>query len=246
MSVLAVIPARYASTRLPAKPLHPILGKPMLQWVVEGAQSSQWIDQLVVATDHPEIESLCKNLGVSVQMTEPSLPSGSDRVWAVAQTHKAEVVLNIQGDEPLVTGTLLDQLIEPMLKDSSIEMATVAHPIRSEDLEDKSAVKVILNQNSEAIYFSRFAIPYSRLEVEQIPGACLKHIGLYAYRSPFLARFCGQAPVDLERGESLEQLRALFMGARIKVIEVEQELCGVDTIEDVKKMEAYLRKLNGD
>ena len=237
-NVCAVIPARYGSTRFPGKPLALIHNKPLLQWVIEGVRSAQSISHLIVATDDSRIESLCKELGVDVVMTDSDLPSGSDRVWAAIKDKDCDVVVNVQGDEPLITAELIDQLVAPFQKDSSLEMATLAEALKIEDAQNTNIVKLILNKDNEAIYFSRFNIPYSK--GSDLEGANLKHIGLYAYRKDFLEQFCNQQPVAIEKMESLEQLRALYMGARIKVIMVQQLLKGVDTPEDAKQVEKIL------
>lgn len=242
MKVLGVIPARYGSTRLPAKPLHHIAGKPLLQWVIEGARTSRHIDELVVATDHPEIAGLVEKLGVRAKMTASEIPSGSDRVWAAAQGEKADIVLNIQGDEPLISGDVLDRLLAPMLNDPCVSMATLATDLVAEDLQNPNVVKVVLDQNSNGIYFSRWAIPFSRMEFGRLASVSFKHMGIYAYRRDFLKRFCEHPPTPLEQCESLEQLRALYLGERIRVVVVKHESWGVDTPEDVKKIEEILKR----
>ncbi len=282
MRTIGVIPARYASTRFPGKPLVPIGGKPLLQWVFEATQKSQKLDEILVATDDERIASLCEKMGAPYVLTDPQLPSGSDRVWAAIHDKDVDIVLNIQGDEPLIDPQLLDLLVEafpsslpsmevatprssmgltsppmgqalsppPKRGSSSIEMATLASPLDSVDLDSRSVVKVICNHAKEAIYFSRFPIPYSRqnggFHGEQIPSlaeTCFKHIGVYAYRKDFLGAFCQQEPVAIERAEGLEQLRALYMGARIHVMPVKAHHCGVDTMEDIKKVESKLKAL---
>lgn len=240
MNAIGVIPARYGSTRFPGKPLKPILGKPLLQWVVEGAKQAKTLDDVWVATDHEEIQALAQKLKVKAVMTSPDLVSGSDRVFAAVQDSSADVIVNIQGDEPLITGDLLDQLVSPMLEDETLPMATLGRPLQQGDLESRNTAKIVLNDRSEAIYFSRLGIPYSRMDAGTEP-VCLKHIGLYAFRKSFLGRFCKEGPCALEMAEGLEQLRALYLGARIRVVQVQHESWGVDTPEDVAKVEAILR-----
>lgn len=240
MRAIGVIPARFASTRFPGKPLKAILGKPLLQWVIEAAKESKLLEEIWVATDHPEIEKLAKSCGVKAVMTDPDLATGSDRVYQAVKNTEAEVVLNIQGDEPLITGGLLDQLAEPMLSDKTLQMATLGRKLQPGDLESKTTAKIVLNHRNEALYFSRFPIPYSRVDAPDNGAVGLKHIGLYAFRKTFLAEFCAQSPTPLELAEGLEQLRALYLGARIRVVEVEHESWGVDTPEDVAKVEAKL------
>lgn len=240
MNVVGVIPARWGSTRFPGKPLALINGRPMLSWVIDGSRKSRLLKQILVATDDERIRALAEKEGVRAVMTDSDLPSGSDRVWAAVQDVPCDVVVNIQGDEPLISGALLDQLAEPFLKDTGISMATLGRELNEGDLQSKNTAKIILNARDEALYFSRLPIPYSRIDAPHSGGVCLKHIGLYAYRRDFLAQFCAQAPVDLEAAEGLEQLRALYLGARIRVIRVSHESWGVDTPEDVKKIEQIL------
>jgi 3-deoxy-manno-octulosonate cytidylyltransferase (CMP-KDO synthetase) len=242
--VIGVIPARYASTRLPAKPLYKIAGKPLLEWVVKGVQKSKALDAVVVATDHPEIMQLAKLLGVDAVMTDPDLPSGSDRVWAAAQNYSdADIVLNIQGDEPLINEKWIDGVVDAMMQNVDLKMATLAHDLPLDELHEMGSVKVLLNQKSEAIYFSRLPIPYTRSTWDKYPGLCLKHIGLYGYRREFLKSFCEQKPTGIERAESLEQLRALWLGAKIHVSKISQVAIGVDTIEDAKRVEKLLLEM---
>lgn len=241
MNTVGVIPARFASTRFPGKPLKNILGKPLLQWVIEGARESRLLNEIWVATDHPDIESLAEQLGAKCVMTASNLATGSDRVYAAIKDSGVDVVLNIQGDEPLITGALLDKLVEPMLSDKTLQMATLGRRLKEGDLESTTTAKIVLNRRQEALYFSRLPIPYSRVDAPDREAICLKHIGLYAFRKTFLAEFCAEPPTQLELAEGLEQLRALYLGARIKVVEVDHESWGVDTPEDIAKVEALLR-----
>lgn len=238
--VLGVIPARFGSTRFPGKPLEKILGKELIQWVIEGVRGSKLVSEIMVATDDARIAKVVEAAGHRVVMTDSSLPSGTDRIWAATQKMDFDIVANIQGDEPMITAELVDHLVRPLLERPQLSMATLAHPISEEEIPSLNAVKVIVNQQNEAIYFSRFPIPYSR----QMPPSnplCLRHMGLYAYRKSFLKSFCETAPSGLELAESLEQLRALEMGARIYVQRVEQKIWGVDTPEDLIKIEQFLR-----
>lgn len=243
MKVVGVIPARYGSTRFPGKPLIQVAGKPLLQWVVEACKSSSSLSDVIVATDHHEIFGFAEKLDVKVAMTAPELPSGSDRVYAAVLNEDADVIVNIQGDEPLLQGPLLDQLIAPFKDNTHLQMSTLATSIKSrKELENPNVVKVVTAENGNALYFSRYPIPYSRLDAEPPFAACSKHIGLYAYKKDFLAEFCQQQPVAIEVSESLEQLRALYLGAKIQVVSVDCELHGVDTPEDVSKVESILAK----
>lgn len=247
--VIGVIPARYESSRFPGKPLALIQGRPMIAWVVEGALKSKLLHSLIVATDDIRISKSVESLGIRTVMTDTNCPSGSDRIWQAIEKEDCDIVVNIQGDEPLVTGELVDLLVQPFLDgaelDADLDMTTLAHPISEEELHSDNCVKVVVNQKSEAMYFSRFPIPYSRMKIElgynnSISG-CLKHIGMYGYRKKFLKRYCLESPVILETAESLEQLRALYLGARIKVLKTEIRSLGVDTPEDLKKIEAIMR-----
>lgn len=242
MKAIGVIPARFGSTRFPGKPLKLILGKPLIQWVVEGAKSARALDAVWVATDHPEIAAVAEKAGAKAIMTPSDLPTGSDRVFYAVKEAQVDVVLNIQGDEPLITGALLDQLAKPLLTDSNLQMATLGRALKPGDLESRDTAKIVLNSRSEALYFSRFPIPYSRVDAPSNGAVCLKHIGLYGFRKDFLAAFCAQPPTPLELAEGLEQLRALHLGARIKVVQVEHESWGVDRPEDIAKVESLLRK----
>lgn len=241
MKAIGVIPARFGSTRFPGKPLKLILGKPLLQWVIEGARQSQLLSEIWVATDHPEIRALAEKAGVHVAMTDPDCPTGSDRVFQAIQEAPVDVVVNIQGDEPLITGSLLDHLVEPLLADPALPMATLGRELKPGDLESPNTAKIVLNGRSEALYFSRLPIPYSRVDAPARGAICLKHIGLYAFRKSFLKEFCAQSPTPLELAEGLEQLRALWLGARIRVVKVDHESWGVDTPDDVAKVEALLK-----
>lgn len=241
--VVGVIPARFQSSRFPGKPLAKIHGKEMILWVIEGAQKSKLLDKIMVATDDERIFSLVQKSGAEAVMTDPSLPSGTDRIYSASKNLNFDIVINIQGDEPLIGGRAIDALISPMLADASLSMSTLAHKISHEELYSENSVKVIINDNFEAIYFSRFPVPYSKGKpgMDQQIDACLKHMGLYAYRKEFLHRFCQHPQSSLELAESLEQLRALSMGAKIKVIPVEEKSWGVDTPEDLLKIENILK-----
>lgn len=243
MEAVGVIPARWGSTRFPGKPLALIHGKPLLQWVIEGARRSRKLKEIIVATDDERIACLAHSCDVRAVMTDSDLPTGTDRVWQAAREIQADVVVNIQGDEPLIEGSLLDRLVAPFEIDPTLEMATLGRELDLEALHSPNTAKIVLNHRDEALYFSRFAIPYSRVSVSEgeIEGA-LKHIGIYAYRRLFLKAFCEQRPTVLEQMESLEQLRALYLGARIKVVRVEHDSWGVDTPADVQKIEGIMKR----
>lgn len=240
MKIIAVIPARFASTRFPGKSLKLLKGKPIIQWVVEGAQKSSRFQEIYVATDDERIAEVCRSIHVDVLMTRPDCPTGTDRIFEATRDLTFDVVLNVQGDEPLIDQNYIDPLAKAFIENPSLDMATLAHPLAEEDVENKNAVKVITNQFSEAIYFSRFPIPFSR-ESDVKSGVAMKHIGLYGYSKSFLQKFCTSQPSLLEKFESLEQLRALYLGAKIKVLKVDKPTYGVDTPEDLQKLEALLK-----
>ncbi|WII73468.1 3-deoxy-manno-octulosonate cytidylyltransferase [Bdellovibrio sp. 22V] len=242
MKIIGVIPARYGSTRFPGKPLVNLQGRPLIQWTIEGAKKSKLLSDLIVATDDERIKAAAEAVGAKVAMTASELPTGSDRIHAAIQNVDCDVVVNIQGDEPLVTGDLVDRLAQVFVNDPKMDMATLAHPISEEELQSVNSVKVVLNYNDEALYFSRYSIPYSRVKAGDMGTyeGCLKHIGMYAYSKSFLKRFCEAPPALIEKAESLEQLRALYLGARIKVIRVKEASLGVDTPEDLVRLEKLL------
>lgn len=241
MKIVGVIPARFGSTRFPGKPLVNLRGRPLIQWTIEGALKSKLLSEVIVATDDLRIKSAAEACGVKVVMTASDLPTGSDRIHAAIKDVDCDVVVNVQGDEPLITGELIDQLAQVFIDNPHMDMATVAHPISDEELQSPNAVKVVLNHKDEALYFSRYAIPYSRHTAAEFGyEGCLKHIGMYAYSKTFLKKFCEAPPSFIEKVESLEQLRALYLDARIKVIKVKEASLGVDTPEDLAKLEKLL------
>lgn len=244
MKTIGVIPARWGSTRFPGKSLAAIHGKPMIQWVIEGARTSRLLAEVIVATDDERIAAVCKALGCQAVMTDSELPSGTDRIEQATRNKAADLVVNIQGDEPLINHLWIDPLVNAFSADKSLQMATLAHPISEQDLHNVNAVKVVTNQLSNALYFSRFPIPHSRHSAKELGGhfGCGKHIGMYAYKKDFLRRFCATPESILEKAEGLEQLRALDLGATIKVIFVENPTLGVDTPEDLKKVEKWLEE----
>lgn len=244
MKILGVIPARYGSTRFMGKPLVLLQGRPLIQWTIEGAKKSKLISDLIVATDDDRIKLAAEAVGCKVVMTASDLPSGSDRIHAAIKNIDCDVVVNIQGDEPLVTGSLVDRLAQVFVDEPEMDMATLAHPISEEELQSLNAVKVVMNYKDEALYFSRFPMPYSRLKAAEIGNyqGCLKHIGMYAYSRKFLQKFCESPQALIEQAESLEQLRALYLGAKIKVVRVNEPSIGVDTPEDLQKLEEILNQ----
>ena len=244
--VLIVIPARYGSTRLAAKPLADINGKPMIQWVVERArrardERSRPIET-VVATDDQRIERVVKGFGGEVLMTSPEIQSGTDRVADVARQTDAEIYVNVQGDEPLITPEAIEAGIE-LVRSGRFPMGTVMTPLRSEaELRDPSVVKAIADRGGRAIYFSRLPIPYGRGPVPASGFACYRHVGLYIYTKETLLRFSTLPPSPIEKAEVLEQLRALENGIPIGITEVDFTSVGVDTPEDLEKVRRLLLK----
>lgn len=242
LKVFGVIPARYGSTRFPGKPLVSLQGRPLIQWVIDGARTSQKLSEIIVATDHEEIAQAVADVGCKFVMTDPQLPSGSDRIYQAVKNFDCDVVINIQGDEPLISAHWIDPLIEVFQKNSEIKMATMSHPISKEEFESVNSVKVITDVNGDAIYFSRFGIPFSKEKPDLFPMTLAsKHIGIYGYKKDFLKTFCEHSVTALEKAESLEQLRALAMGIKIRVIPTDRATMGVDTPEDLLKIENYLR-----
>jgi 3-deoxy-manno-octulosonate cytidylyltransferase (CMP-KDO synthetase) len=234
VKILAVIPARYASQRFPGKPLVNISGRPMVQWVYEAAKSCKSFDQVIVATEDERIVEVVKSFGGRVELTSSEHPSGTDRVAEVADRHpEAHVVVNVQGDQPFVTGTMLHQLVAPYLAGQapSPEMTTLACPLCEEDYHDSNAVKVICDLNQRALYFSRAPIPYYR---HQGPAPVFHHLGLYAFRRDFLTRYASLEPTPLEFCEGLEQLRVLEHGYSIVVCQTETKVLEINTPEDLE------------
>jgi 3-deoxy-manno-octulosonate cytidylyltransferase (CMP-KDO synthetase) len=240
--VLAVIPARYGSTRLPAKPLADIHGKPMIQWVFEAAARARGVDRVVVATDDHRIEAAVQAFGGEAVLTSPEIASGTDRVAAVGRMIPAGIYANVQGDEPLITPEAIEAGIE-LVRSGRFPLGTVMTRLRTEqELRDPSVVKVVADGEGRALYFSRLPIPYGRGPLPAPGGAfaCRRHVGLYVYRGETLQRFSGLAPSPLEKAEVLEQLRALENGIPIGVVEVEFTSIGVDTPEDLDRVRRLL------
>jgi 3-deoxy-manno-octulosonate cytidylyltransferase (CMP-KDO synthetase) len=248
MRIVGVIPARWASTRFPGKSLALLCGKPLVQWVLEGAAKARRLDELLVATDDARIADAVREGGGRVVMTRSDHATGTDRLAEAVAGTEADIVINIQGDEPLIEASLIDQLADVMRGDESWDMATAARPIETErDLQSPSVVKVTFDGAGKALYFSRSTIPYVRdaaAATGQIVHWC--HVGIYAYRRPFLARFVAAPQCLLERVESLEQLRALHLGARMAVVQTREKGIGVDTPEDVPYVETLLRARRGE
>ena len=238
--ILGIIPARWASTRFPGKPLHLIAGKPLVQHVWERCQQCNLLDNVMIATDDTRISEACQSFGAEVAMTSSEHPTGTDRIAEAASSRpEATHIINIQGDEPLIDPALIDQLGQSLLDDAGVSMATAANPISDDALmADPNVVKVVMAENGDALYFSRSAIPYRRAESPALK--LYRHKGIYAYRRDFLEKFITWDPSPLELAESLEQLRALENNARIKVLITDDESPGVDTLEQAQQIEALL------
>jgi 3-deoxy-manno-octulosonate cytidylyltransferase (CMP-KDO synthetase) len=245
MKVLGVIPSRYASTRFPAKSLADIEGKSIVQRVYEQAVKSTFLHKVIVATDHKKIYEHVRSFGGMVCMTSESHQSGTDRAYEVLskEAELYDYVINIQGDEPFIAPEQIDLLTKAL--DGHTEIATLAKRIKKEEtLFNSNIVKVVFNQNSDALYFSREAIPHLRgIEKKEWTNSFhfFKHIGIYAYRTDILRDITVLQPSPLEKAEALEQLRWLDNGYIIKVIETEFESLGIDTPEDLEKAKEYLK-----
>ena len=238
-----MIPARLASTRLPGKVLRPLLGRPMLQWVVEAALHCPQLDGVVVATDSEEVAAVCLANRWQYQMTDPDLPSGTDRMRAVALELEAEIYVNIQGDEPLLQPAHIDALLRPFARGAHVEVTTVKTPCVLENFTNPNAVKVVNATDGRALYFSRATIPYDRDGTGN--ATYWKHLGLYAYRREALLRFGTLQASPLEQTERLEQLRLLENGLALYVEAVDFDAVGVDTEADIPRVEALLRERHG-
>ena len=237
MNALCVIPARFGSKRFPGKPLVDLCGKPLIQHVWERVCQARTLSAVVVATDDERIFQAVKRFGGDTVMTSPECASGSDRVGEVMRSRSEEVVVNVQGDEPLIDPKCVDLLVDEFDSSPGLGMATLARPLSYQQAENPNAVKVVCDKEGYALYFSRSRIPFWRdtEDASQSSPEYLLHIGVYAYRAETLRRFL-QLPVSrLEKTEKLEQLRALENGIRIKVIKGNWPCCGVDTPEDLEK-----------
>jgi 3-deoxy-manno-octulosonate cytidylyltransferase (CMP-KDO synthetase) len=243
VKVLGIIPARYASTRFPGKPLHPIAGKPLIQRVVEQCREARSLSEVIVATDDTRIWEVAQDF-CRVEMTRPEHPSGSDRIAEVAARCECDAVVNIQGDEPLMDPAVINAVADAL---ADCEMSTAATPIRTlTEYDNPNVVKVVVNAAGRALYFSRRTIPYlreaaSRSASEQLAAfPFLKHLGIYGYRRDTLLRLVKFPVSSLENAEKLEQLRALENGIPIAVVKVDYDSMGVDTPEDAMRVEQLL------
>ncbi len=254
LKIVAIIPARYASTRLPGKPLVDIVGEPMVLHVVRRARGVPSINRVIVATDDERVLNAVIAAGEEAVMTSPYHNTGTDRLAEVASKLDAEIIVNVQGDEPLIEPSSIESALAPLLASSSVVMSTTCEPIETaEDVLDPNVVKVVVDRESFAIYFSRNPIPFPRREVlehgsieaalhaqPELLKLYSKHTGLYAYRREFLLRYSRLKPTRLEQSEALEQLRALDNGFKIKVVPVEHRSVGVDTPADLERVRRIL------
>jgi len=237
-TAVAIIPARIGSTRLPRKMLREILGQPMLARVYEAARKSPLVRRVLIATDSQEILDFAHSRGYEARMTSPDHRSGTDRVYEVAQAIEADVYVNVQGDEPLARPEHLAALLRPMAC-PEVMVATIKTPCPPQDVSNPNAVKVVADKNGRALYFSRSTVPFQRDPVA--PVAYFKHLGFYAYRKAALEIFCRLPEARLEAAERLEQLRFLENGMDIHVEETPFDTIGVDTEEDLKRVEERLK-----
>ncbi len=251
---VVIIPARYASSRFPGKPLVSIAGRPMIQHVYERACQARLVDEVLVATDDQRILQAVQACGGKAVLTSASHPSGTDRVAEVAASLACDIVVNVQGDEPCIAPEAIDALLQPLRQEPALRMSTLARPLQDvHELLTPNVVKVVVDGDSNALYFSRAPIPYHRSAWPQapqllaqagampsIPPGCIAHAGLYAYRREFLLALAQLPPTPLEQVEQLEQLRVLEHGYRIRVVRTTYVSLGVDTPEDVARVERLL------
>lgn len=237
--VIAIIPARWASTRFPGKPLALLGGKAIVLRVVERAQECRLIDEVAVATDDERISRVVSEAGYKAVMTSKDHASGTDRIAEAAESIDAEIVVNIQGDEPMIDPESVDRAVKALLDDPELNVSTLAVPItQKEEFENPNVVKVVADYKGNALYFSRSAIPHNRGELKELP--MMKHLGLYAYRRKFLLSLASKEPSPLEKAEQLEQLRILQNGFAIKVLTARQDSIGIDTPDDLKRAEELI------
>jgi 3-deoxy-manno-octulosonate cytidylyltransferase (CMP-KDO synthetase) len=244
---IGIIPARYGSTRLPGKPLVSICGKPLIYWVWKQARKARSLDRVLVATDDQKVKEVVEQFGGEAVLTSANFASGSDRVASVARRLNYDIVVNIQGDEPLISPGAIDKLVNTLKSDRKVLVATLATAIQGEaELRDQNVVKVVFNQDGQALYFSRHRIPFwltngkKNLDINSLQPF-YAHIGVYAFRKDFLLKFVSWKPSRLEKLERLEQLRILEKGYSVKVVKTSFKSQAVDTPKDVKRVEKILR-----
>ena len=242
MKFLGVIPARYESSRLPKKPLKDICGYPMIEWVYKRALKSN-LDKVIVATDSKEVYEAVKKFGGDVILTREDHLNGTSRIAEVCEKiTDFDVIINIQGDEPLIEKDMINSLIDSFKVERNLKMSTLKHKLHSwEDIENPNFVKVVTDKNDYAIYFSRSVIPYPR---NKNMGNYFKHVGIYGYKRDFVLDYFKMDSTPLENSESLEQLRVLENGYKIKVLETNFEVIGVDTQEELEKVRLHIKNNN--
>ena len=256
MKTYGIIPSRFGSSRFPGKPLAMLAGKPLVAWVEEAVKRAKGLDEVLVATDDERIVRAVEQYGGKAVMTPSELPSGTDRIACAARNYLGgdfaddDILVNIQGDEPLIDPKLIEGLAQKLKDDARWSMATAVTPIRQlADFQAKTVVKVVLDRDDGALYFSRAQIPCDRdnspdfatsQPCDPATSLYVRHLGIYAYRGEFLKRYIAEPPCALEKTEKLEQLRALWMGAKIAVVRTEDEGVGVDTPEDAARVEKIL------
>jgi 3-deoxy-manno-octulosonate cytidylyltransferase (CMP-KDO synthetase) len=239
MKVIGIIPARLAATRLPDKPLLDIAGKPMIQRVWERARGAACLNDLLVATPDARIKEVVEAFGGRAVMTSAEHRSGTDRLAEAARGLEADVIVNIQGDEPLIEPQSIEAAVAPLLADESLAMSSLMCPCPVSELVNPATVKVVADLKGNALYFSRARIPFPRSPEAGV--AVMQHVGLYVYRRDFLLTFSSLSPSPLERTESLEQLRALEHGYKIRMVEIAQAPLSIDTPEDLERVRMVFR-----
>lgn len=238
MKILCVIPSRIQSTRLPRKPMLPIQGKPMIQWVYENAKRCKVLSDLIVATDSQEIADVITGIGGKIHMTDPNIPTGSERAAAVAEHYpEMDIIINLQGDEPFIKPAMLETLIAPYLVGETPEMTTLAYPLARDKYTEPGAVKVVTDLKGNALYFSRAPIPYYRTEHK---APVFHHMGLYAFRRDFLMLYKTLPQTPLELTESLEQLRAIENGYKIRVCLTNDKTLEINTPEEYEQAQGFV------
>jgi 3-deoxy-manno-octulosonate cytidylyltransferase (CMP-KDO synthetase) len=235
--VIGIIPARYESTRFPGKPLAKIHDRPMIQWVVEAAGSARQIDEIYVATDDKRIAEAAKNTAARAVMTPSDIASGSDRVAVVARQKEADIIINIQGDEPLISGEDLDRGVRALRRNKDLSVASFRAPCPEEDFENPDVVKVVSDAQNHSLYFSRSPVPFLRGEKTDV----YQHVGIYIYRREALFSFLRMKSTALEKAEKLEQLRLLENGRQILLVDLKEATVGVDRPEDIIEVEKRLQ-----
>jgi len=245
IKTLAIIPARMGSTRFPGKPLASIAGKPMIQRVYERVCLAQSLDEILIATDSTEISTVMEKLGAKVVLTSPDCPTGLDRVIEASANYGDYThVVNIQGDEPVIDPTTIDGVLSLFKEQPGCEISTAAIPFESDlDFKDENQVKVVFDKNQKAMYFSRSPIPFNGFSQDKEQSRSFKHLGIYAYTMKILKEIEHLKPCDIENMERLEQLRFLHHGISLYVYEAQSDSIGVDTPEDIQKVEKLLKNM---